>query len=361
MQQQINQLLEKMQKVQVSLLEYIDDNEMNFNDFIELLEKLQIQSDIHEFTLFNYFLSKISGYHYRFPNFFNKIFQILQYFKDNYKKYYSNHKIFEIFKSNKRIILFLIEEKILSFDDIIISEISGKEYQKLHYLEYFQPEINELSKNESISNSIPEDFEENRKIGENENYICKLIRNDSIDDFIVYTNKTNFPIHSTKIKQSIYETNLLLIDKTPTLIEYAAFFGSIQIFNYLRFNKAELNDSLWFYSIHGQNPDIIHFLEDNKIEKNDKDCIIEAIKCHCNDLVDYFNNIAVFDIKEQNQIEKSFHLQSMESYNFKYMQSDLIDISLFEAICKFDYYCIAEIILKSTDVNTKISFNKITF
>ena len=56
-----------------------------------------------------------------------------------------------------------------------------------------------------------------------------------------------------------------------TLIEYADFFGSIQIFNYLRKNGAELESSLWIYAVHGQNPEIINFLEENKIfpSKND--------------------------------------------------------------------------------------------
>ena len=66
-------------------------------------------------------------------------------------------------------------------------------------------------------------FEEKCKIGENDSYICSLIRSDSIKEFVIYVNKTNLSF-SSKIKPSIFETNSFLIDKEPTLIEYAFYF-----------------------------------------------------------------------------------------------------------------------------------------
>ena len=50
-------------------------------------------------------------------------------------------------------------------------------------------------------------FKEKWKIGENDSYICTLIRSDSIENFITYVNRTNFSL-SSKIKPSVYETNL---------------------------------------------------------------------------------------------------------------------------------------------------------
>ena len=95
-------------------------------------------------------------------------------------------------------------------------------------------------------------------------YICTLIQNDSVIDFISYIEKNNISLLST-IPSSIYETNLFLFNKNPTLIEYAAFYGSIQIFKYLYNKKVEINNSIWLYSIHGKNADIIHFLEENQL------------------------------------------------------------------------------------------------
>ena len=87
-----------------------------------------------------------------------------------------------------------------------------------------------------------------------------------------------------------------------SLIEYAAFFGSIQIFNYLLKNKVELTSSLWNYAIHSRNPKIIHCLEEKRINpeieiKDDEDkikkiisyenCLYDSIKCHHNELKNY--------------------------------------------------------------------------
>ena len=78
-----------------------------------------------------------------------------------------------------------------------------------------------------------------------------------------------------------------------SLIEYAAFFGSIQIFNPLRLEGVELKPSLWPLVIHGKNSEMIHFLEDNHVELEDKSykrVFNESIKCHHNDIVNYFIN-----------------------------------------------------------------------
>lgn len=72
-------------------------------------------------------------------------------------------------------------------------------------------------------------FDSKRRIGENESNICELIRNDSIDQFIEYANQSNFLLSST-VPSSIFETNHFLLQNEPSLIEYAAFFGSIQFF-----------------------------------------------------------------------------------------------------------------------------------
>ena len=94
----------------------------------------------------------------------------------------------------------------------------------------------------------PDFFEQNRTIGENEEFICQLIRNDSIEEFVRYITKTNYNIRN-QIYTSIYETNLFLIKKPSSLIEYAAFYGSIQIFQYLKLNNVNFTPSLWLYSM----------------------------------------------------------------------------------------------------------------
>ena len=95
--------------------------------------------------------------------------------------------------------------------------------------------------------------------------ICSLIRQDSVVDFITHVNRYNISPLS-RISPSIFETNPFLIDNTNTsLIEYSAFFGSIQIFRYLLMNNAELTPSLWLYAIHSKNAELIHLLESNEV------------------------------------------------------------------------------------------------
>ena len=61
-----------------------------------------------------------------------------------------------------------------------------------------------------FSKQLPDNFFKQRKIGQNENYICKLIREDSIDEFITFVNQHNY-LPNSNIERSIYETNSFLI------------------------------------------------------------------------------------------------------------------------------------------------------
>lgn len=77
--------------------------------------------------------------------------------------------------------------------------------------------------------SIFTNFDDKRQKAENDTYICQLIRQDSIEDFKSYVSQNNILLDSN-IKKSIFETNRFLLSKdSVSLIEYAAFYGSIQI------------------------------------------------------------------------------------------------------------------------------------
>ena len=105
-------------------------------------------------------------------------------------------------------------------------------------------------------------------IGENDSYIYSLIRQGLTEEFISYTNGATISL-SSKIQPSIFEKNLFLMQKTPTLIEYAVFFGSIKIIQYLQNNNISLTNSLWLFAVHSDNLELIHFLEENKIKLQD--------------------------------------------------------------------------------------------
>ena len=59
---------------------------------------------------------------------------------------------------------------------------------------------------QQIKKEIPENSEEMREIGENENHICELIRKDMIEDFITYVNRNKLELDLT-VDNSIFETN----------------------------------------------------------------------------------------------------------------------------------------------------------
>lgn len=95
----------------------------------------------------------------------------------------SNFEIFDFFESNKRILLFLIKESIIFIDQAIFNIINDSKYWNEQYIKYFliesKPFISDKLYNEikeELNNQDLKNFEENRKNGENDSNICKLIR-----------------------------------------------------------------------------------------------------------------------------------------------------------------------------------------
>ena len=223
----VQKYLEAMKNIQNNLLEFInnDETEENYQNLISIFTDQKIQEDSDQLKSILYLICKVSENIYRPPKFFSKIERILLFLKESIKRSFLNSEIFDIFKKQKRILLFLFKEKILIMNQYIISKIISIDMDK-NYNEYLLPEIFDYT---SIPKKIPEKFEERRIIGENHNYICEIIRKDLIGDFITYVEKESIVLDSL-IEPSIYETNPFLLNKNVSLSVYCAFFGSIQIF-----------------------------------------------------------------------------------------------------------------------------------
>ena len=149
-----------------------------------------------------------------------------------------------------------------------------------------------------------------------------MIQKDQIKEFIIYINKNDYPINSI-IDPSIYETNNFILKQSKiTLIEYAAFCGSIQIFSYLRQNGAKLNSSLWLYAVHGQHPEIFNYLEDNKILPSENDNISfekifkESIKCHHIDVANYIQENY---LQNENEYSEDKLVNNLKYCNFMFV------------------------------------------
>ena len=244
----------------------------------------------------------------------------------------------------------------------ILKNIESYDTQEKQYFYYFYPEIKSLidiKAREKIEKELLEqnsnifnNFNENRKIGENDSYICSLIREDSVEEFIAYVNRINLKL-TTTISHSIFETNIFLIEQEKTsLIEYSAFFGSIQIFQYLLFNNVEPTPSLWLYAIHSNNAELIHLLEENNVEPEDENyeiILLEAIKCHHNEIANYIK----LNMIDQN-IEKSKKMKFIEKVfdysfhytNFSYFPDQIKFKFVFIYLCMYDYPSLADLFLK---------------
>ena len=393
LQMSIEKYLDKMKNLQSEFLEFIEDDEIvdenKIRNLCLILENTKIRDNKNDLKLFLYHISSVCKNHHRDQNFFGKIERLLQILKADIQKYYTNSEVFNIFKKDKRILLFLIEEKIIIFDEYVVKALIQKKYTLKNYPQYFAPEIKAyIDKNwfpkydprswcgenkwvEEIKKELPDNFYEIRKFGENDSNISKLIREDNVEEFIAYVNRSNLSPNA-RIQSSIYETNSFLMKKYNesnrqtgiSIIEYAAFFGSIQIIKYLEMQGVELPPDLWLYVIHSQNAELIHFLEDLHVgttqnnkkgdEKPYDRCFKESIKCNHNDMANYFlNNF----MQNGNQLPNDIIFQILKSYNFLFMQIEHLNKSLFCRLCKYDYYLFVKDLLTESDINCKIIQN----
>lgn len=339
----------ELNKILLSFLESDDETEeekelKKINDFIQ---DEKIGEDREEFQLFIRQILKIADNHHRSPNFMNNVKQILYSLKDNIKKMYTNLELFNQFNNNKEILLFFLEKSMITLEDDLFKIFRYKidEYDT-KFCHYFYPELKdrldetsreqieeELKKENSIN---LDDFEKVRQTGLNSFYICQLIREDSIDEFIKYINERNISENST-INQSLFETNRFLLERKPTLIEYSAFYGSIRILKYLKLKGVELTQSLINYAIHSRNAEMIQFLEE-EIKFDYNELLKEAIKCHHTEIAEY----ALIN----NTIDDTTLIPYCLNYdNFAFLPIDSLSIDvdyIYESLCQNDYLKLVE-------------------
>lgn len=151
-------------------------------------------------------------------------------------------------------------------------------------------------------------FKEKIDIGFNPDLCACAIRKDNVDE-LTSENKT-FD-YDRRVRPSVYEREPTL-QNNPTLIQVAAYYGSIKCFKYLLLNRANLlftdfaNNDIMFFAIAGGNIEILRLLEQNKINfSNDG---IYAIKFHRYALFDWLITQKKIDLSTDstNYINESY-------------------------------------------------------
>ena len=215
-----------------------------------------------------------------------------------------------------------------------------------------------------------DEFIEKCREDENDSDICKLIRNDSVEEFVTYVQKKNYLL-SSNIAHSIFETNRFLIERKETsLIEYASFYGSIQIIQYLEANNIELSPTMWQYSVHSNDPEMIHYLERNKVnppEDTYKLCLAEAIKWYHQEIARYIQANYINEDVDENQGDEI----SAEEYNlraclnpFRYFNPEFLPQNFYEDkfimlyLCEYNYTDFVRLLLESKNLNLNLNVKK---
>lgn len=160
------------------------------------------------------------------------------------------------------------------------------------------------------------------------NNIQKLtdyIRKDDIDSFQEYISNTNMGLQ-TKFKFQIFNAiDSIYLNKEISLIEYAAYQGSLKIFKFL-WNQTQnpRSKNLPLYSICGGNYDIIHIVESDSNLVFDLECLITSIELHLYEITEYLTTTKELKFPFETEYSTSYHylFRIVYSFNMKYISSN---------------------------------------
>ena len=358
--------IEVLKKVHEALINFIDRNEDN-EEYYEILESVvndaKIFEDKYIFREFILIIKNVALYHYRTESFFTKIEKILNNCKAEMKEILSVMDIINIFEDCPRILLYLIKNKTIQFNECVYDSCRFSDY-----VSYFITEIGSYveEKKETLGITMSENygeankdemFETKREKGENDTTICELIRDDKIDDFIKHINTKHIK-ENGYIEESSFETNPLLKKSNVSLIQYSAFFGATNIFKYLSSRESVILDSsIWEYAIHGENLEIVKIIEDKKIEFHVHNATLleSLIQCHNPDIFNYFKK-NYYDVKKNNQkLQERIYGYSLKYRNYTLVSSEAFRPS-FLLKCIYEYNLIDT--LKKLEESKKLTFDE---
>lgn len=233
------------------------------------------------------------------PLLLDRTIKFISLISEQIKTTFTKSEIILYFSFNLSVIYHLISLNIITFDDIMRDKI----YTSMNFIIFFAPEI---EKNDPIyysntlnnsyylklfrSNNDDDSIQSKRKTGMNHLKIARIIQNDDAESLQEMVAQDNLKI-DYQIPKSDFETNEFLnkLKTRITMIEYAAFCGSVTTFKFLLLQGATLHPLITELASAGGNADIIHLLEQQKINFN-KSCLEICIIFHQNQIFEYLHS-----------------------------------------------------------------------
>ena len=232
---------------------------------------------------------------------------ILAEFLDKICSFFTSHDLLHFFSKFPFVQVFLYENQAIDINTILSESKYNKSLFRLFFFEIQEHDknlMNEYSNINEIKDSfineynnsdfkiIEELHKKNRALGCNETILAQTIRDDDLESFQNIITQNNIDLNS-QIKHSHYEFVKFINykDNMPTLVEYSAFFGSINIFKYLyiQSNSVILPPMTGRYAVAGGNSEIISLCIERGFDLS-KNCMNVAIAFHRYKVCEFLNS-----------------------------------------------------------------------
>ena len=208
--------------------------------------------------------------------------QLLSFISPKLRGLFDSHEVSSLFE-NKTALLVLLQSKVITSKSII--QIFNNRQADINF---FFPDIETAKKPKNIKTLQNDEY---RFHGQNDDSIATIIRNDDVLSLSKALRFEETLLNST-IRPSRYETYDFVSNfgKRPSLIEYSAFFGSVNSFKYLLESGAVASDILPEFAVAGGNIEIIHLLEENKYLNFGSECLQACVEFFQYELIEYFTS-----------------------------------------------------------------------
>lgn len=177
----------KRKKSYNDLLQFLENPANNEDEFIKFFNLNKEEGEKEQIENLLQLVKSIADNHKRDDCLLKKLFAIVGHYKDQIKQTLSNIEIYDISRTNKLFLLFLLESQIIIVDDCVYGELNSQiELNGNKYCHFFYPEIKEFVGEEksqnilndllSIDSNILDHFNEKRHEGENDSYAKILLK-----------------------------------------------------------------------------------------------------------------------------------------------------------------------------------------